>query len=438
MISNYTTTGSLEHLSVKYQNIYIINGIFHYLALKSVDLPYVNKFTNQYPFRPEVKLFESEEQLQEYVRNLQNVEEIDLAAIGDNIWYGNIGHALWDGLYPLYVALVKFGYSESDFVPLFKDFQNRQTLAYEPTVRFAGKDIIDYLRIEDNKVLHLKTLVAGTGSTGNRVINVNYTLYGEKEYKALSLFKNRLLSRYNLQSDKSINNPLKIIVIKNKRFTEKEEAVIRRVVEYYKTKASTVSIKYIDWYHGYSSFENQMKEVVDVDIHITGPGTGMMYMPLLKKGAVNINLGYIEHVQTNSARPNLKIENTSRNDILIPGWMEQSVCAGAEYVNTLYYDRYTYNDLEYSPMIEIIEKGKSLVGTSTRDNLNIDALVFREYCRRSSNSEELCNYLTGIAFFIELFINEHPKTLAGCCVDIELLRQIKKEYNLNTEYTVKL
>lgn len=433
MISSYTTVGNQENLSIKYENIYSINGDLYYLTIKDVSPPYVNKFTNLYSFRPYIKQFETEKQLNSYLDEFKIKEEIELAALGDNLWYGNIGHALWDGLYPLYVALVKFGYIDNDFTPLFGDFQNKQTLAYLPTIKFAGKDILDYHQLDKHKLIHFKTLVAGTGNTGNRIINPDYIVYGEKEYNALSLFKKRLLSRYNLEIDKPLNSPLKAIIIKNKRFSQKEIDVINKIVDYYK---NIIEIKYIDWYHDYSSFEEQMKEIIETDIHITGPGTGMMYMPFLKKGAININLGYIEHIQTNSSRPNIKIDNIDNNNIIIPGWMEQSICASASYVNTLYYDRFTYNDLELEPLIQLINKSIKQVGHLQNNNWNIDALIFKEYCKRCKNPKELCEYLTSIAFFIELFIHEHPKTLIGCPVDINLLNQIKKEFNFNEKYKI--
>jgi hypothetical protein len=436
MISKYTTKGDQQNLSIKYENVYSINGEICYLTIeKNNDPPYVNKFTNQYSFRPKIVFFDTQEDIANYVNSFSNIQEIELAAIGDNLWYGNIGHALWDGLYPLYVALVKFGYIHNDFVVLFGGFQNKQTLAYEPTVRFTGNDILDYYELDKNKIIHFKILIAGTGSTGNRVINKDYTLYGEKEYQAVSYFKQRLLSRYELKYDNPINSKLKAIIIKNKRYCEKEIESINKIVDYYK---EILDIRYIDWYHEYTSFEQQMKEIVDVDIHITGPGTGMMYMPFLKKGAVNINLGYIEHIQTNTARPNLKIEGLDNDALIIPGWMEQSVCAGANYVNTIYYDRFTNNYIEFESLNLLIEKAIKKVNNIQQNNWNIDAIVFKEYCKRCKNPEQLCEYLTGIAFFIELFVNEHPKTYETGLVDIDLLRSIKNELNYNRRYEIKV
>jgi hypothetical protein len=46
--------------------------------------------------------------------------------------------------------------------------------------------------------------------------------------------------------------------------------------------------------------------------------------------------------------------------------------------------------------------------------------------------------LTGIAFFIELFINEHPAATPSPLVDLELLRKIKDEFGYNRKYEIKL
>ncbi len=183
-----------------------------------------------------------------------------------------------------------------------------------------------------------------------------------------------------------------------------------------------------------------MKFLQDIDIHITGPGTGMLYMPFLKKGAVNINLGYIEHTQTNTARPNIYIENAKADDYILPGWMEQSVCAGVEYVSTLYYDRFVHNDIEKQPFINIIDEAVFIINSKylKLDNHNIDAKVFIEYCKRVDNAREVCNYLTNIAFFIELFVNEHPAAIPKNLINIELLRKIKDEFNYNRNYEIKI
>lgn len=436
-LSSYKTADADDQLSVEYKNLYAIEGTIYYFTLTEEKLPAVNKFTDSYKWAPVVKVFANKQEIENYLAEYTNKEEIELSTLGDNLWYGNIGHALWDGVYPLYLALVKFGYADSPFTLLSSDWDNKKSIAYDVITRFSGNHLLEYLRLDKSKVFHFKTLVAGTGMTGNRVINKEYTLYGEKEYSALSLFKQRLLKVYNISIDKPINEKLKILIIRNKRFNDYEIKVIQQVVDHF---TDIANIKFIDWYHDYKSFEEQMKELEDVDIHITGPGTGMMYMPFLKKGAVNINLGYMEHTQTNSSRPNIFVKGSNAKDHLLPGWMEQSVCAAVNDVSTLYYDRASFNYLEVDEMIILTEWAIDLVNNNViLDNKhNTDALVFREYCKRVDNADAVCRHLTGIAFFIELFINEHPVAVPSPLVNLELLRKIKDEFSYNRNYEIKL
>lgn len=436
MISSYRTLGDQNNLSIEYKNLYSINGEIVYIHLEdSNSIPYVNKFTNCFSWRPKIIKMSSLEEVKNYLNCFHNKEDIDLSAIGDNIWYGNIGHALFDGLYPIYTALVKFGYIDNNFTYLCSDWENRNCISTDPMIVFSGHDILEYNKLDKNKLIHFKTLIAGTGRTGNRVINQEYTLYGERELKALSHFKNRMLNRYSMSIDLPINSKPKAIIIHNKRYSNNEIDILNQVINSYK---NVLDIKYVNWYHDYKSFKDQLKEIQEVDIHITGPGTGMMYMPFLKKGAVNINLGYIERTQTNTSRPNIKIDNTEKQEFLIPGWMEQSVCSAANYVTTLYYDRYLYNDIELKPLSNIIDYSLKILGTNSNNNHNIDANIFKKYCELCKNPNEICEYLTGIAFFIELFVNEHPKAIPNNLVDLNLLRKIKDDFKYDKRYEIRL
>ena len=144
----------------------------------------------------------------------------------------------------------------------------------------------------------------------------------------------------------------------------------------------------------------------------------------------------MEHSQTNGARPNIFIQNCKYTDFVFPGWMEQSVCSGANYVNTLYYDRTTYNNIEFTPLIDIINKAIDIIkqGITLKNNLNTDANIFIEYCRRSPNGNKYCKYLTDKALFIENFICEHPLAIETDLVDIDLLHKIKDEFEYQRKY----
>jgi hypothetical protein len=416
-----------------YENIYIIDGIiFYFTTDPSIvqTLPYVKKWTSEYDWRPIIRIISSADEIRTIIAQRTRTETIELAAYGDIIWAHNIGHALFDGLYPLYTALVKFGYKDSPFTVFTNITVEERTK--DIVNNFSGNPVYNYNNVDKTRVYHIKKLISGTGETGNRVITQQYTLYGEKEYNALTYFKERMYKTYNLTVDKPLGKPLKAIIVDNKRYSPKEKNAMKELIE--KHTDTEVDIKYIFW-QSYKTFAEQLKEIGDTDIHITGPGTGMMYMPFLKKGAVNINLGYIERTETNYDRPNLRIAGT-KTDYILPAYLEQSVCAGANYVRTIYYDRYNVNDIETHQLTLLIHTAKTIVGTCVENNLNTDALIFKEYCKRSKNAIETCRYLTGIAYMIELFIHEHPEAVKPSFVDIELLRQIKREFNYGTKYDI--
>jgi hypothetical protein len=428
----YTRSSSYElsddHLSAKYSNLYIIDGKITYLTTKPIDLPNVSKWQMWHVWKPEIKLFNSNKELENFVIENQK-GHITLSVVGDNIWYGNIGHALWDGLYAQYLALVKFGYIDDSFVLMCSDWSNKQSMAYDVITKFSRNVLMEHNNLPSNEVIKLDTLVVGALNTGNTVMNKEYTLYGQ-QYNGMKLFKERMLKSYNIEKKPTASDKQpKIIIINNKRFSDDEKKVIHQVIDMLKPSAN---IKFIDWYHDYNSFADQLKELEDVDIHVTGPGTGMMYMPFLKEGAVNINLGYIEKCQSNSMRPNIKIENYDKPEFEFPGWMEQAVCAACADISTLYYDRWNHPELEIYSLFSIILEAMNIIkeGEIRANKHNLDAQVFIEYCKRTDNPEQICQHLTNMALFIELFVNEHPSAISPDFVNLDLLRQIKTEFGL--------
>lgn len=423
--SSFITTDIPDELSICYSNLYIIDGKLTYLSSSPVNLPYVNKWTNTYSWIPEIKIVK-----ENYLEG-KEIEELELSTFSDIMWISNIGHALFDCLYPIYLALVKFGYGKEKFNIIVNKWDNWREKATQVMELFCGGKIIELQNTKD-KIFHIKKLIAGTGRTGNRVIREDYTLYGAK-YKGVEEFKNRMFSTFGITD---VKNPSPhIIVIDNKRFSYQEKETMNKVIK--KLISEGIDISYIYWQH-YSSFKEQIQEVARTDVYVSAPGNAIMYVPFLKKGSVIINLGWMEHTQTNTIRPNLIISNATKPDYILPGFMEQSVCSCVPEVSTIYYDRYKYNNIEEQPLIDIIRRAYILINEKIilDNNHNIDAQIFIEYCKRVSNGRQIADHLTGIAFFIELFVNEHPSAVDRSFVDKELLRKIKDEFNYDRKYEI--
>ena len=436
MISSYRTTDN--DTSIEYKNLYSINGIIYFLTVNDIVLPYVKKFTISYDWRPEIMKFDSEQQLIDYVNNLQNVKPIELSVLSDNLWYGNVGHGLFDVLYPIYLSLLKFGYVDEPFTFISIEWWWRENMMYDTIKAFTKQELLEYPNLEGT--YHFKTLVAGTDCTGNRVQNKEVFIYG-KQWDGLQQFKKRIFDVHNIAIDKPVNHVPNVIIINNKRFNEQDLEVIHKVVL---QMSSVCNIKFVDWYYDYNrsgnpTFVDQMKDFQDVDIQVTAPGTGMMYVPLMKKGAVNVNVGFIEHTQTNGVRGNLKILESKHEDHLVPAYMEQPICAGTYYVTSLYYDRYKHNNLEIEPLVDLINQAIATLksGQIIEGNVPLDGQVFREYCRRAKDADALCSALTWASLHVEFFVNEHPYAMLPS-TDIELLRSIKNELNYDRSYEIHL
>ena len=134
--SSYRIINTDNQLSIEYKNLYSIDGKIYYFSLTDIVLPLVNKFTDSYGWAPIVKVFLNEKDIEDYLFLFQVKQEVQLSVIGDNLWYGNIGHALFDGFYPLYLALVKFGYIDDKFVLISSDWDNKKTMSYDIVTKF--------------------------------------------------------------------------------------------------------------------------------------------------------------------------------------------------------------------------------------------------------------------------------------------------------------
>jgi len=412
--SSYNISENRNELSVKYSNLYIIDGRIVYVCKDHVDLPYVNKFINNYQWRPDI-----------YIGDPPSYENnIKLAALGDCHWYGNIGHALWTGLYPIYTALCKFNFEHEVFDYFTTEMDNQNTTAYPAIKRFIGGNIYNYTDIKLPNT-HIETLVAGTGSAGDNVMRPDYTMYNGG-CDALKKYSDRMYRMHNISQSKS--NAIKILWIDNKRYTTSERLLIEKIVKERK------NIQYVD-FPSIKGFYNHLQLFRNADIQITAPGTAMIYLPFMQYGSVNVNLGHMEWPQKNMARPNIYIDNCTNEDYTFPAFMEQSLCNACYWTSSLYYDRYTYNELEYNSLNELIDDAIQLRKSNKviDSHHNIDAKIFVEYCSRVDHAWKLCNYLTGKALYIEFFVNEHPYALPDY-IDLSLLRSIKDEFGYNRAY----
>ena len=93
---------------------------------------------------------------------------INLACYSSFFWVHNIGHCLFDMLYPVYVSMVRAGYENEDFNVITSSIDGKQSFGYKAIEKFSGRKIIE--SSETNEVYKIKKLVCGTLGVGNVVM----------------------------------------------------------------------------------------------------------------------------------------------------------------------------------------------------------------------------------------------------------------------------
>ncbi|CAF3120328.1 unnamed protein product, partial [Rotaria sp. Silwood2] len=104
--------GSLYNQSCLYHNLYYVDSAFTILTIKGQHLPSYSVRIDAFvlwPLTPNKRVFDSYSDLETFVRTVIDPKIIPSVTLYfGQYWHDNIGHALFDGLYPAYVALIRF------------------------------------------------------------------------------------------------------------------------------------------------------------------------------------------------------------------------------------------------------------------------------------------------------------------------------------------
>jgi hypothetical protein len=104
--------GSLYNQSCLYTNLYYVNSTFTVLTVNGSKLPNLSvrvAAPTAKNIKPQTRIFDSYADLEKFVRTVINPKMIPSVTLYfREPYHDNIGHALFDGLYPAYVALIRF------------------------------------------------------------------------------------------------------------------------------------------------------------------------------------------------------------------------------------------------------------------------------------------------------------------------------------------
>jgi hypothetical protein len=376
--------GSLYNQSCLYRNLYYVDSAFMILTVKGRYLPSCSVRTDAFDLwskTPKKREFDSYSDLEIFVYTVINPKLIPSVTLYfGQPWHHNIGHALFDGLYPAYVALIRFSPRHlHPFRILAGVDECNDCWSEDVYSRFGGLGILK------QRVLNIMSkgrwfmfdeLIMGSGTLCQRCTQPNLQLFGGVELDASRLFRDRMyqqhgfihpVTRQKSSSERRTSRDLlRGYIIDNKRFSDNDRKQINDAIHeinnytnsylnktiddstklewplihisylyYNQVKAQNLSLIQINAtptdsrLPTYELIDNnfiaQLKILRQMDIHITGPGTGQMYQTFLSDGSVTINLGGL--------RP-WGLENTEK---AYTSYLEQHMTSGAPYIKGLYY-----------------------------------------------------------------------------------------------------
>ncbi|CAF3354745.1 unnamed protein product [Rotaria socialis] len=494
--------GSLYNQSCLYHNLYYVDGTFMILTVEGNYLPPYSVRTDAFtlwPTTPNKRFFGSYSNLEKFfVRNTIDPRIIPFVTVYfGQYWHYNIGHALFDGLYPAYVALIRFPPRHLYPFRILAQLEDCKNCWSEDIYsRFGGLGLLKQEALNALSIgrwLMFEELVMGSGTFCQRCMQPHLQLPGGVELDASRLFRDRMYQQHGVIQpitrrrssfeSRTSHDVLQAYVIDNKRFTSKDRDEIHDAVNeinnytdsfFNKTinKAAAaaqwplVRVAYLHYNQvtaqnfssipknvsatnlpslAYELIENnfiaQLKILRQMDIHITGPGTGQMYQTFLPDGSVNINLGCI--------KPS-KFENTEKR---YSSYLEQYMTSGTPYIKGLYYPiNERTKGIRKDQVIKLIRQASQLIfqqfplPVNPRDNLAPDGRLFVEMCEKD---KDFCSLVTTrtpdrdfscLDFWIDDFVHERRQWQLGGFIDNDrnvscpfnrsLLHQLREKYGI--------
>ncbi|CAF5107008.1 unnamed protein product [Rotaria sp. Silwood1] len=492
--------GSLYNQSCLYHNLYYVDNAFTVLTVKGKQLPTYSVRTDAFilwPTTPNKRVFDSYYDLEKFVRTTIDPRILPSVTLYfGQPWHFNIGHALFDGLYPAYVALIRFPPRHLQPFRILAGVDDCNDCWSEDVYsRFGGLGILKQRvlnKMSKGNWFLFEELVMGSGTFCQRCTQPNSQLPGGVELDASRLFRDRMYQQHGLvhpivrqkssSERRTSHDLLQAYIIDNKRFTSENRKEIDNAMNeinnytnLYLNKTTNSTTK-LQWplvrvtYLFYNlvraqnltsiqinatstdsrspiyelienNFIAQLKVLRQMDIHITGPGTGQMYQTFLSDGSVTINIGGI--------RPP-GLENTIK---AYSSYFEQHMTSGTPYIKGLYYPiNERPKGIKKDEIVKLIRQASQLIlegfslPVNPRNNLAADGQLFVEMCEKD---KEFCSLVTiripktdfaCLDFWTEDFVHEYRQwQLEGftndgrnisCPFNRSLLHELREKYEI--------
>mmetsp|Transcript_12849 Transcript_12849/g.22284 ORF Transcript_12849/g.22284 Transcript_12849/m.22284 type:complete len:593 (-) Transcript_12849:3-1781(-) len=449
----------------------------------------------EFPLTVQVKRFGSKETLQDFARQWTISHHRGLSVLFRALWQDRWAHALFDGLYPAYVSLARFGLAKHAFTPvaILSNYTRGLDcrLSESQFMGLSGAGIYTGIACQMEEALRLfgagqetstapllrinelredlqgssmlfDHLVSGSAHLGEYAsllalpgtqTSVDQRLFEESEavpnQDLLGDFADRLYAAHGLRGPARSPAPsarqLKVLITSNKRMSPEEVAEMTQLAETASAGASAsagLDVRFIDW-STIQPFKAQLELLRETDILVSGIGTALFYSAFLPFGSVCINTGWKDEASVPTYGEDiLGLSNRRTRFLYVP---LEKLRRGITAKDV---------ELEIHRAAALISEGK-VVPFSPDENLSIFGRIIRELSLQSERSRRglqgkgqedggfLCHQRpTGQTSLADLVFERNldaknllfqldPMTLADACqLDIPLLRELKRKYNL--------
>mmetsp|Transcript_13522 Transcript_13522/g.37357 ORF Transcript_13522/g.37357 Transcript_13522/m.37357 type:complete len:579 (-) Transcript_13522:95-1831(-) len=329
---------------------------------------------------PTIQSVSSEQDLRAKHKNSLSIP--GLTVFYDSECPQNVGHGIWDGVWPVFVGLKQLGLPDSvPFQPLMFNFgrkDHKMNLTREITKaislgheQMTGEPMNYNSRkrpVSSGIIFRLDLFAMGSGHRGQRNMNHQYSLPGG-EY--LQSFRDRTLEGFGLPPSHPLpfcsskvfqtennQNSLQVTIFDNKRYSSHEREVFLQLLHENQQSSfensSRLHIQFVKW-DNFSAAE-QIEIISKTDIYVSGPGTGIVFSPFARDGSVVINLGFL-----------------SSSYFQMTGYIDEYFVQGAPHQRGLFYDRCAEKDVTKHALMDLIHRAERIVRTC--ENFGIEKVA---------------------------------------------------------------
>eukprot|EP00045_Choanoeca_perplexa_P009267 m.88392 g.88392 ORF g.88392 m.88392 type:complete len:635 (+) comp14828_c0_seq1:3-1907(+) len=347
-----------------------------------------------YFWKPEVANAGNEEEARHHFKQTKQSEAVHIVTCPyttlhfETMWEMNPGHGLWDGLYPAFLAALRFGYGRTPLrlLPTLPSWKGpcppgRQLACESKSIleTFGGRGVFRFPVLQQLAAsgvpIYFERMIVGNGQMAQRWMTPDLTVPGGRSLNGIRHFRDRMYWSHNMTYrpwlPKRSNTAVRGFVVDNKRYTDDDKANIAEAISILAQEGITIT--QLSW-GDYWPFEKQLEVLGSSDVYITGPGTGMMLAPFMPDGSVVVNLLGIEECYGRRW----------------PNAMEEYMLEGSPFLRGLYYNSSTrLQGLQLDSLLQLFRRAVSLTQTGfeipvrKQDNLSPEGKLLLAACERA-------------------------------------------------------